>query len=58
MPWWNTQQFEFGVNYYFRDNLRAVSSYGRQFSSYGNENIWTVGVTYRFVLPLGPGEMH
>lgn len=54
---WNTQQFEFGVNYYFRDNLRAVSSYGRQFSSWGNENIWTLGLTYRFVLPLGPGEM-
>ena len=56
-PWWNTQQFEFGVNYYFRYNLRAVSSYGRQFSSWGNANIWTVGLTYRFVLPLGPGDM-
>ena len=58
LPWWNTQEFDFGVNYYFRDNLRGVSSYGRQFSSWGNENVWTLGVTYRFVLPLGPGEMH
>jgi len=57
MPWWNTQQFEFGVNYYFRYNLRAVSSYGRQLSYWGNANIWTVGITYRFVMPLGPGEM-
>jgi hypothetical protein len=57
LPWWDTQEFDFGVNYYLRDNLRFVSSYGRQFSSWGNENIWTVGVTYRFVLPLGPGEM-
>jgi hypothetical protein len=57
LPPWNTQQFEFGVNYYFRDNLRGVSSYGRQFSSWGNENIWTLGITYRFVLPLGSGEM-
>ena len=57
LPGASTQQFEFGVNYYFRDDLRAVSSYGRQFSSAGNENIWTVGITYRFVLPLGPGEM-
>jgi hypothetical protein len=57
VPWWNTQEFECGVNYYFRYNLRFVSSYGRQFSSWGNENIWTLGLTYRFVVPLGPGEM-
>jgi hypothetical protein len=57
VPWWNTQEFELGVNYYFRYNLRFVSSYGRQFSSWGNENIWTLGLTYRFVVPLGPGEM-
>lgn len=55
---WNTQEFDFGLNYYFRDNLRGVSSYGRQFSSWGNENVWTLGITYRFVLPLGPGDMH
>lgn len=53
---WNTREFDFGVNYYFRDNLRGVSSYGRQFSSWGNENVWTLGVTYRFAVPLGPGE--
>ena len=52
----NTQQVEFGLNYYFRDDLRAVSSYGRQFTSLGNENIWTVGVTYRFVVPIGRAE--
>ncbi|HXW56015.1 MAG TPA: hypothetical protein VEJ67_09720 [Candidatus Cybelea sp.] len=57
VPWWNTQEFDFGLNYYFRYNLRFVSSYGRQFSSWGNENIWTLGLTYRFVVPLGPGEM-
>jgi hypothetical protein len=86
----NTKMFEFGLNYYFRDNLRFVSSYGRQFapvvngwwggdrrlepfgvdsfdpsqgiyggqaSAGGNMNVWTVGVTYRFVVPLGPGEI-
>jgi hypothetical protein len=52
----NTQQVEFGLNYYFRDDLRAVSSYGRKFTSLGNENIWTVGITYRFVLPIGRAE--
>jgi hypothetical protein len=44
------------VNYYFRDGLRAVSSYGRQFSELGNKNIWTVGLTYRFAFPLGHGD--
>jgi hypothetical protein len=56
LPSVNTRQFEFGVNYYFRDGLRAVSSYGRQFSETGNRNIWTVGLTYRFAFPLGHGD--
>ncbi|MFI5069258.1 MAG: hypothetical protein ACHP8A_00090 [Terriglobales bacterium] len=51
----NTKESEIGINYYFMDGLRAVSSYGRQFSSEGNANIWTVGITYRFAFPLGPG---
>jgi hypothetical protein len=55
LPSVNTREFEFGVNYYFRDGLRAVSSYGRQFSDAGNMNIWTVGLTYRFAFPLGHG---
>lgn len=54
----NTRQFEFGVNYYFRDGLRAVSSYGRQFSSAGDKNIWTIGLTYRFAFPLGHGDIN
>ena len=56
LPSVNTRQFEFGVNYYFQDGLRAVSSYGRQFSETGNTNIWTVGLTYRFAFPLGHGD--
>jgi hypothetical protein len=56
LPSVNTRQFEFGVNYYFRDGLRAVSSYGRQFSETGNMNIWTIGLTYRFAFPLGHGD--
>ena len=51
----NAKMFEFGVNYYFRDDLRFVSSYGRQFAAQSNENVWTVGLTYRFVLPLAGG---
>jgi hypothetical protein len=56
LPPADTRQFEFGVNYYFRDGLRAVSSYGRQFSQIENKNIWTLGLTYRFAIPLGHGD--
>ena len=49
----NTREAEFGLNYYLHDGLRIVASYGRQFSSAGNLNLWTVGITYRFLFPLG-----
>ncbi|MCU1226245.1 MAG: hypothetical protein JWQ42_4338 [Edaphobacter sp.] len=51
-----TQRMDAGLNYYIRDDLRFVSSYGRQFSSTGNANIWNVGFTYRFMFPLWPGR--
>lgn len=58
LPTVNTRLFEFGLNYYFRDDLRFVSSYGRQFAPEGgNMNIWNVGLTYRFVLPVGHGDI-
>jgi hypothetical protein len=53
----NTNMFEFGVNYYFMDGLRAISSYGRQFAPQGNGNVWTLALTYRLVTPLGRGEL-
>jgi hypothetical protein len=56
LPTKDTQRFDFGVNYYFRDDLRLISSYGRQFTQGANANIWNVGVTYRFVWPLWPGR--
>lgn len=49
----NTREGEFGVNYYLLDGLKAVASYGRQFSSSGNLNLWSVGIAYRFLIPLG-----
>jgi len=57
LPDVNTQQADFGLNYYLRDGLKATASYGRQFSSDGNFNLWTVGIAYRFALPLGPGGL-
>lgn len=49
----NTQEADFGLNYYLHDGLKATASYGRQFSSDGDFNLWTVGIAYRFALPLG-----
>jgi hypothetical protein len=58
LPGVNTNMFEFGMNYYFRDDFRFVSSYGRQFApGGGNFNVWTLGITYRFVLPVGHGDI-
>jgi hypothetical protein len=53
LPGANTREGEFGLNYYIHDGLKAVASYGRQFSSDGDFNLWTVGIAYRFALPLG-----
>ncbi len=53
LPGANTRDAEFGVNYFLRDGLKAVASYGRQFSSAGNSNQWTFGVAYRWLIPLG-----
>ncbi len=56
LPRVDTRRVDAGLNYYLRDDLRFVSSYGRTFSSGGNANIWNVGFTYRFLLPLWPGR--
>ncbi len=52
LPRVRTERFDFGVNYYLRDNLRLLSSYGRSFESQRNLNIWNLGLTYRFTIPL------
>jgi hypothetical protein len=49
----NTREGEFGLNYYLQDGLKVVGSYSRQFSSAGNLNLWSVGIAYRFLIPLG-----
>ena len=53
MPHVDTNEGDIALNYYIRDGLKATASYGRQFSSYGNVNLWTVGIAYRFLIPLG-----
>lgn len=54
LPSANTREGDFGINYFLRDGLKAVASYGRQFSAAGNFNQWTYGIAYRFAIPLGP----
>ncbi|HEV2276413.1 MAG TPA: hypothetical protein VGR96_19730 [Acidobacteriaceae bacterium] len=56
LPRINTQRFDAGLNYYFRDDFRLISSYGRSFSSQQNANVWNVGFTYRFLFPLWPAR--
>jgi hypothetical protein len=53
LPAADTSQGDFGFNYYLRDGLKATASFGRSFSTEGNLNVWTVGIAYRFVIPLG-----
>src|SRR5215471_415821 len=50
----DTNQTDFGLNYYLRYDLRASASYGRQFILNRDSNLWVVGLTYRFLVPLGP----
>jgi hypothetical protein len=56
LPNTDTKRTEFGVNYYLNDGWKALASYGRTFTPAGDSNIWTVGMTYRFVFSLGPRE--
>jgi hypothetical protein len=51
----NTSQADGGLNYYFSRDVRGSASYGRQFVLGENTNIWVIGITYRFLVPLGPG---
>ena len=55
LPSTDMQRTEFGVNYYLTDGWKGLASYGRTFTSAGDSNLWTVGMTYRFVIPLVPG---
>ena len=53
LPGAETREGDFGINYFFRDGMKGIFSYGRQFSSEGNFNQWSFGLAYRFLLPLG-----
>ena len=50
----DTNEADFGLNYYFNSDIRACASYGRQFALKKNANVWVMGITYRFFTPFGP----
>ena len=54
LPTVETREADFGVNYFLRDGLKGIASYGRQFNSEGNFNQWSFGLAWRFLVPLGP----
>lgn len=59
LPQTNTQRPEFGLNYYLPHEVRLNASYSRQFVSQSTDvNVWDLGITYRFLFPLWPGESH
>jgi hypothetical protein len=53
LPTTDEKRTEVGLNYYLNDGWKALASYGRTFAPAGESNIWTIGMTYRFVKPLG-----
>ena len=55
LPSVNVNQFDIGLNYYLPHDVRLNGSYGRQFSSAGNFNVWNFAITYRFLFPAWPG---
>jgi len=50
----DTNEGDAGLNYYLGRDVRASATYGRQFALNKDVNLWVVGLTYRFVLGLGP----
>jgi hypothetical protein len=56
LPLVNTQRADFGFDYNLPHNTRILTSYSRQFSSSGNENIWETGIVYRFLFPAWKGK--
>jgi hypothetical protein len=56
VPAVNTQEVDFGLDYNLPHNTRILTSYSRQFSSAGNENIWQTGIVYRILTPTWKGK--
>ena len=51
LPFRNTQQGDFGLDYFLPHNVRINTGYSRVFSPSGNRNLWKTGIVYRFLFP-------
>lgn len=49
----DTTAFTLGWNYYIKPDLRFTASAGRYFNDERDRNSYSVGLTYRFSIPLG-----
>lgn len=52
LPANSTQRADFGLDYWLPHQVRINTSYARQFSAAGNENIWETSLVYRFLFPV------
>jgi len=56
LPSTDTKRPELGIDYNLPHNVRILTSYSRQLSATGNNNIWETGITYRFLFPAWKGK--
>lgn len=56
LPFADTTQADFGLDYHLPHELRINTSYSREFSSAGDRNIWQTGLIYRFLIPTWRGK--
>jgi hypothetical protein len=56
LPLTNTERADFGFDYNLPHNTRIITSYARQFSSTGNQNVWETGIVYHFLFPAWKGK--
>jgi hypothetical protein len=56
LPAADAQRVDFGLDYHLPHEVRINTSYARQFSSTGNQNVWETGIVYRFLFPTWKGK--
>jgi hypothetical protein len=57
LPLVNTQRADFGLDYNLPHNARILTSYSRQFSTSGDQNIWETGISYRLLFPAWKSKL-
>ncbi len=56
LPSADTQHIDGGLDFHLPHEVRINTSYSRQLSSTGNNNIWETGIVYRFLFPTWRGK--